>query len=77
MRIVRGGHSWQLDSIASLAGETMGDSSSSLARPNMALEAISECLIKKISWGSLPPDPPSLYTLKAYTHPSSQWPYQS
>ena len=35
----------------------------------MASEAISECLI--ISWGSMPPDPPTLFTLTR-----TQWPYQ-
>ena len=39
----------------------------------MASEAISECQIfLTFSWGGLPPDPPTLFTL---TH--TQWPYQS
>ena len=67
MRVVRGGHFWQLGSIASLATETTGGVilvafwakhglRSDLRVPNL----------KKISWGSMPPDPPSL-----------QWPYHS
>ena len=46
MRIVHGGHFWQFDSIASLATEiTDGEISRSFFGPNMASEAISECLI--------------------------------
>ena len=64
MCVVRDGHFWQLGSIASLATKTSyrwGDSSSILA-PNMASEAISECLILKIFLGKHAPRPHSLFT---------------
>ena len=41
-----------------------GDSSSFFV-PNMASEAMSECLVLKCSWGSMPPDPLSLFSLNA------------
>ena len=41
----------------------------------MASEAISECQI--FLGEPAPRPPPSLFTLKAYAYPSSQWPYQS
>ena len=74
MRVVRGGDFWQLGSITSLGTETTGgdilvafwskhDLRSDLRVPNS----------KNFSWGSMPPDPPSL----ANDHLSSQWPYQS
>ena len=44
MRVVRGGHFWQLGSIASLATESTGDSSIILVQKHGS-EAISECLI--------------------------------
>ena len=55
MCVVRGGHFWQLGSIASLATET---TILVVFVPNMALEAISECLIVKIFLGEHPPTPP-------------------
>ena len=71
MGVARSGHFWQLGSIASLATETTGREIH--FGPNIASEAISECLIfKNFSWGSMPPDPPSLFALKR-----TQWPYQS
>ena len=74
MRVVRGGLFWQFGSIASLASYRnyrWGDSSSFFG-PNMASEAISECLILKIFLGEYAPDPSTLFTLKRM-----QWPYQS
>ena len=70
MCVVRGINFWQFGSIASLATETtilvyfFG--------PNMASEAISECLVLKIFLGEHAPDPPSFFTLTR-----TQWPYQS
>ena len=59
MRVVRGGHLWQFGSIASLATETTdGEKRSQSAK-----------FKKKISWGNMPPDPPSLFTFKRM-----QWP---
>ena len=45
MRIVRGGHSWQFSSIASLARKTMGGEILVAVGPNIASEVISESLI--------------------------------
>ena len=67
MCVVRGGHFWQLGSIASLATETT--ILVFFFVPNMASEAISECLI---FLGEHAPRPPSLLTLTR-----TQWPYQS
>ena len=78
MRIVCGGHSWQLGSIASLARETTRGEILVAVWPKHGLRSdLKSAYFRKFSWGGLPPDPPSLYTLKAYAHPSSQWPYQS
>ena len=65
MHVMRVGHFWQFD-----RNYRWGDSSSFLAQTCMASEAILECLI--LTWGSMPPDPPSLFTLM-----HTQWPYQS
>ena len=62
MCIVRGGHFWQLGSIASLATET---TILVVFVPNMALEAISEWLIVKIFLGEHPPTPPLLVHTRA------------
>ena len=52
MRVVRGGHFWQFGSITSLATETAdGEILVAFFGPNMASEAISECLILKIFLG--------------------------
>ena len=70
MRVVRGGHFWQLGSVTSLATETTSGLilvafwskhglRSDLRVPNF----------KNFFWGSMPPHPPSLFT--------QQWPYQS
>ena len=69
MRVVRGGFFWQLVSTVSLATETTGGVILVAFWPKMTSEAISECLILKFSWGSMPPDPPSFFR--------PQWPYQS
>ena len=53
MRVVSGSYFWQLGSIASLATETTAGVTLVAFGPNMASEAISECLILKI----FPPDP--------------------
>ena len=59
MRVVRGGHFWQFGSIASLATETTdGEILVAFFGPNMASEAISECLILKIFLGEYAPRPP-------------------
>ena len=63
MRIVRGGHFWQLGSIGSPATKTTGgmilvafwpkhDLRTNLRVPNL----------KNFPWGSMPPDPPTLFT---------------
>ena len=73
MHNVSGGHFWQLGSIVSLATETTDGEilvafllkhglGSGLRVPNF----------KKFCWGSMPPDPPSLFTLKRM-----QWLYPS
>ena len=73
MRIVRGGHSWQLGSIASLARETTGGEILVAVWLKHRLRSdLRISNLKIFSRGSLPPDPLSLYTLKAYAHPSSQ-----
>ena len=69
MCVVLGGHFWQLGSIASLATES---TILVVFVPNMALEAISQCLIVKIFLGEHPPTPHSLFTLTR-----TQWPYHS
>ena len=69
MGVMRSGHFWQLSSIASLATETTDEENFG---PNMASEAISECLILKFSLLEHAPTPPSLFTFKR-----TQWPYQS
>ena len=59
MRVVQGGHFWQFGSIASLATETTdGEILVAFFGPNMASEAISECLILKIILGEHAPRPP-------------------
>ena len=59
MRVVRGGHFWQFGSIASLATETTdGEILVAFFGPNMASEAISECLILKIFLGGVCPQTP-------------------
>ena len=65
MRVVQSVHFCQLGSISSLATETTDGKILVVAffGPNMASEAISECLIFKIFLGSRPPDPSSLFTL--------------
>ena len=61
MRVVRGGHFWQFGSIAFLATETTdGEILVAFFGPNMASEAISECLILKIFLGEHAPRPPYL-----------------
>ena len=67
MRVVRGGHFWQFGSIASLATEaTDGGDSSSFFGPNMASEAISECLIlKNFPGGACPQTPLACSRLSA------------
>ena len=62
MRIVCGSHFWQLGSVASLATETTGDSSSILAQtwPQSDLRVPNF----KFFLGSMPPDPPSLFILQ-------------
>ena len=65
MRIVRGGHFWPIASLAT-DREILVDFwpkhglRSDLRVPN------------KFSWGSMSPDPPTLFTLTR-----TQWPYQS
>ena len=61
----------RFDRFPSYRNYRWGDSSSFFG-PNMASEAISVPNFKKFSWGSMPPDPPSFFTLKRM-----QWPYQS
>ena len=57
MRIVRGGHSWQLGSITSLARETMGGEILVAVWPKHGLRSdLRVPNLKKISWGSLSPD---------------------
>ena len=56
MCVVRGGHFWQFGSIASLATETT--ILVVFFVPNMASEAISECLILKILLGGYALRPP-------------------
>ena len=57
-RIVRGGHFWQLSSIASLATETTGGEIlvAFLAKHGLR----SDLRVANLSWGSMPPDPPTL-----------------
>ena len=80
MRVVRSGHSWQLGSIASLARETTGGEilvavwpkhglRSNLRVPNLKYFPGGACPQTSLAY--------SLLILKAYAHPSSQWPYQS
>ena len=69
MRVVRGSHLWQFSSIASLATETTDG--------EILVAFLAQTWPQKRSqsaqfyWGSMPPDPPSLFTLKRM-----QWPYQ-
>ena len=74
MRVVRGGHFWQFGSIASLATETTdGEILVAFFWPKHGLRSdLRVPNFKKFSWGSMPPDPPSLFMLKRM-----QWPYQS
>ena len=70
MHVVRGSHFWQLGSITFLATQTTGEVILVAFWPNMASEAISDCLVLKIFLGEHAPNPPSLFT------PQWQWPYQ-
>ena len=73
MGVVRSGHLWQLGSIASLATETTGGKILVAFWPKHGLRSdLRVPNFKKFSWGSMPTDPPSLFTLKR-----TQWPYQS
>jgi len=67
--VVCGGHFWQLGSIASLATETTGRVILVAFWPKHGLRSDLRVPNLNFSWGSMPPDPPSLFTL--------QWPYQS
>ena len=69
MGVVCSDHFWQLGSIASLATETTGGEIVVEFWPNMASEAISECLILEIFYGGACP---TVFTLEHL-----QWPYQS
>ena len=70
MGVVCSGHFWPL---ASLATETTGGEILVAFWPNMASEAISECLIlKTFPGGACPQTPLPLFTLKC-----TQWPYHS
>ena len=60
------GHFWQFGSIASLATET---TDGEILVAFLAQHGLRSHL--KFSWGSMPPDPPTLFTLKR-----TQWPYQ-
>ena len=63
MGIVCSGGFWQFGSITSPATETTGGEILVDLGPNMASEEITERLILNIfPWGSMPPDPPSLFT---------------
>ena len=67
------GHFWQLGSIASLATETTGGEILVAFWPKHGLRSdLRVPNLKIFSWESMPPDPPSLFTLKR-----TQWPYQS
>ena len=70
MGVMRSGHFWQLGSIASLATETTGGKILVAFWPKHGLR--SDLRVPNFSWGSMPPDPLTLFTLKR-----TQWPYQS
>ena len=62
MHVVRGSHFWQLGSVGSVATETKGGVILVSFWSKHGSEAISGCLILKIFLGSMPQDPPSLFT---------------
>ena len=70
MRVVRGAYLWQFGSIASLHTETTDGEILVAILAQTWPQKRSQCT--KFSWGGIPPDPPTLFTL---TH--TQWPYQS
>ena len=73
MGVVRSGHFWQLGSIASLAAETTGQEILVAFWPKHGLKSdLRVPNFKIFPWGSMPPDPPSLFTLKR-----TQWPYHA
>ena len=78
MRIVRGGDSWQLGSLASLTRETTGGEILVAVWPKHGLRSdLRVPNLKKFPGGACPQNPLACTRLKAYAHPSSQWPYQS
>ena len=71
--VMRGGHFCQLGSIAFLATKTTGEEILVAFWPKHGLRSnLRVPNFKNFSWGSMPPDPPSLFTFKR-----TQWPYQS
>ena len=63
MGVVGSGHFWQLGSIASLATETTGGEILVPFRPKHGLRSdLKVPNFRDFSWGSMPPDPPSLFT---------------
>ena len=63
MRVVRGGHFWQLGSIASLATEsTGGEILAAFLAQTWPQKRSQSAEFQKICWGTMPPDPPSLFT---------------
>ena len=68
MGAVRSGHFWQLGSIASLATETTGGEILVVFWPKHGLRSYLRVVnFKNFFWGSMPPHPLSLCTLKCTT----------
>ena len=66
MGVVRSGHFWQLGSITSLATETTGGVILVAFWPKHGLRSnLRVPNFKNFPWGSMPPDPPSLFNLSS------------
>ena len=63
MPVVRGGHFWQIGSIASLATDTCGEILVAFWPKHGLRSDLRVPNFKKFSWGSIPPDPPSVFKL--------------
>ena len=78
MGVVRSDHFWQLGSIASLVTETTGGEILVAFWPKHGLRSdLRMPNFTNFSWGSMPPDPPSLFTFKVgqptFTHLRIMW----
>ena len=64
MRVMCGGHFWQFGSIASLAAETTdGEILVAFLTEKCLRSDLRMPNFKKISWGNIPPDPPTSFSL--------------